>query len=345
MLRLRPLSLSLILALLLGAIAAAPALGQEAEGAEEADALAAEEAPEELAEDEENEALPATVRLRLRGLSDGKLKAGNKVKVNGTLRPWAAGEQVTVLLFRGNKVVKRKRMFARLKKGKSYGTFKFSARVIRSGRYTVQAVKRPTEKLRGAKDRTRAFRIRYPDLNPGQRNSRVALLNRLLAKRGYATSKGKKYGGPTERAILAFRKVNRMSRITDANSSIFKKLANGKGGYKVRYPRSGKHVEVDISRQVMALVNGDKVHRVYHVSTGAPATPTPAGTWRFYRKEPGLNNVGMYYSVYYNRGYATHGYKSVPTYPASHGCTRNPPPDSKYIYNWISIGDLIHLYH
>jgi lipoprotein-anchoring transpeptidase ErfK/SrfK len=52
----------------------------------------------------------------------------------------------------------------------------------------------------------------------------------------------------------------------------------------------------------------------------------------------------MYYSVYYNRGEATHGYKSVPDYPASHGCLRNPIPDSKSIYNWINLGDDIWVY-
>ena len=43
----------------------------------------------------------------------------------------------------------------------------------------------------------------------------------------------------------------------------------------------------------------------------------------------------MYYSVYCNRGYAIHGYHSVPPYPASHGCVRNPIPESIFIYNWI----------
>jgi lipoprotein-anchoring transpeptidase ErfK/SrfK len=52
----------------------------------------------------------------------------------------------------------------------------------------------------------------------------------------------------------------------------------------------------------------------------------------------------MYYSVYYNRGEATHGYHSVPPYPASHGCIRNPIPDSIYIYNWIDLGDKMFVY-
>jgi lipoprotein-anchoring transpeptidase ErfK/SrfK len=45
----------------------------------------------------------------------------------------------------------------------------------------------------------------------------------------------------------------------------------------------------------------------------------------------------MYYSVYYNRGEAIHGYRSVPSYPASHGCVRNPIPNSRFIYRWVRL--------
>ena len=107
---------------------------------------------------------------------------------------------------------------------------------------------------------------------------------------------------------------------------------------------SGKHVEVDISRQVMALVKDGEPEYVFHVSTGAAATPSDQGGYTFYRKDPGFNSLGMYYSVYYNRGEATHGYHSVPPYPASHGCIRNPIPDSIFIYNWIDLGDKMYVY-
>jgi lipoprotein-anchoring transpeptidase ErfK/SrfK len=53
----------------------------------------------------------------------------------------------------------------------------------------------------------------------------------------------------------------------------------------------------------------------------------------------------MYYSSYFIRGYATHGYSPAPNYPASHGCLRNPIPDSKFIYDWIYVGDTINVYH
>jgi hypothetical protein len=145
-------------------------------------------------------------------------------------------------------------------------------------------------------------------------------------------------------ATLAFRKVNNMARNYSYKPSIFRKLLMGQGAFKPRY-HSGHHVEVDISRQVMALVNGDHVVSTFHVSTGKPSTPTVRGTFHFYRKDAGYNSEGMYYSVYFIRGYATHGYNPVPMHEAaSHGCVRNPIPFSHYIYNWIHLGDAIHVY-
>ena len=42
-------------------------------------------------------------------------------------------------------------------------------------------------------------------------------------------------------------------------------------------------------------------------------------------------------SNYFIRGYAIHGYPTVPTFTASHGCLRVPIPDAMPIYDW-SVG-------
>jgi hypothetical protein len=288
---------------------------------------------------------PSQLALRLGGLKGGKLKVGNKFKVSGTLRPWAAGEKVTLILYRGKKTLKRKTVFVKQKKGANYGKFSFDEKLVKPGRYSVQAIKNPSANLGGSKDRTRNFKIDYPDLDPGNKSSVVALFNRLLEAQGYVNDEGKSYDSATGRAVLAFHKVNGKSRTENADPGDFKKLADGRGGYKLKYPKAGKHVEADLSRQVMVLAKGGKVDEIYHISSGAPATPTILGHYQFYRKEPGVNNVGMVNSVYFIRGYATHGYPSVPDYPASHGCLRNPIPDSMHIYNWIDIGDDIYVYN
>ena len=80
---------------------------------------------------------------------------------------------------------------------------------------------------------------------------------------------------------------------------------------------------MDKTRQVLFEVRKGRVRRIVHVSTGATGN-TPVGRWRVYLKTPGYNSLGMYYSLYFLRGFAIHGYASVPPYPASHGCVRLP---------------------
>ena len=59
-----------------------------------------------------------------------------------------------------------------------------------------------------------------------------------------------------------------------------------------------------------------------HVSTGVTGN-TPIGTWRVYREVFGWDWV-LYHPMYFLRGFAIHGYPSVPAWPASHGCVRIP---------------------
>ncbi len=72
---------------------------------------------------------------------------------------------------------------------------------------------------------------------------------------------------------------------------------------------------------LLEVVDG-KVERVVHVSTGLTGN-TPLGRWQVYRKVTGFDWV-LWYPLYFLRGFAIHGYPSVPAYPASHGCVRVP---------------------
>jgi lipoprotein-anchoring transpeptidase ErfK/SrfK len=46
-------------------------------------------------------------------------------------------------------------------------------------------------------------------------------------------------------------------------------------------------------------------------------------------------------SAYFIRGYAIHGYVSVPNFPASHGCLRVPIRYARAIFDWVRIGDVV----
>jgi lipoprotein-anchoring transpeptidase ErfK/SrfK len=53
----------------------------------------------------------------------------------------------------------------------------------------------------------------------------------------------------------------------------------------------------------------------------------------------------MYYSNFFIRGYAMHGYNPAPDYPASHGCMRLPIQDAISVYDWVAIGDTVDTYY
>jgi lipoprotein-anchoring transpeptidase ErfK/SrfK len=173
----------------------------------------------------------------------------------------------------------------------------------------------------------------------------VRLFQKGLAKMRYAVSRSGSFDDATARAVMAYRKVNGMARTYSASRDIVRRVLAGKGAFKAKYPGDGRHVEADLSRQVLALVNRrGKVHRVYHTSTGAAATPTVIGRFETYRKSPGTNAKGMVHSSYFIRGYAIHGYASVPPYNASHGCLRVPIPNAWSIYQWVRMGTVVRVY-
>ena len=166
-----------------------------------------------------------------------------------------------------------------------------------------------------------------------------------LKRQKYVLGVAGKVDGRTQRAFVAARKRLGLSRTAKWDRALATRVARGEAAWKVKYPNLGRHVEADISLQVLALIGaGGKVERIYPTSSGAPATPTIRGTYSVYRKDYGTNAKGMVHSAYFIRGYAIHGYKSVPTYNASHGCLRVPVPDAMSIFRWVQYGTKVAVY-
>ena len=262
-----------------------------------------------------------------------------QVVLRGRVKPAVPGEVVTLQAVRGGKATKK----IRRKVGRG-GRFEFKFKVGNPGtvRLVVKHAASPGQAAFRAKDR----RITVADwqAGAGERGLKVLLLQRALVKEGFASPITGYYDDGTARAVLAFRKTNELGRDGYAIKPVFAMLARGQGAFKLRYPKAGKHVEFDWSRQVLVLANGARPYRTYHTSSGTPATPTVFGAYRFYLQTPGTNAKGMVHSSYFIGGYAIHGYASVPTYPASHGCLRVPIPNAAQIFSWINIGDRIFTY-
>jgi peptidoglycan hydrolase-like protein with peptidoglycan-binding domain len=277
-----------------------------------------------------------------RGIATQKMRyyaPSQEVLLRGRVNPAIPGEVLTLYAIRGSKASKKVR-----RKVGSGGRFEFRFKVGKPGVVRL-VIKHRASALQGA-FRTRSRRITVMDWQAGggERGLKVLLLQRGLLREGFATPVTGYYDDATARAVLAFRKTNRLGRDGYALKRVFAMLMRGEGSYRLRYPKAGKHVEFDWSRQVLVLARGGRPYRTYHTSSGAPATPTVFGSYRFYLQTPGTNSLGMVHSSYFIGGYAIHGYASVPSYPASHGCLRVPIPNALSIFRWIDVGDRIFTY-
>ncbi|MEH3053305.1 MAG: L,D-transpeptidase [Patulibacter minatonensis] len=173
----------------------------------------------------------------------------------------------------------------------------------------------------------------------------IKMAQTVLSRHKYVVGSRGHLDARTGRALVAVRKRLGLSRAPVWDRTLASRLASGQGDYPVRFKDHGRHVEADLSMQVLALIGeGGKVERIYPTSSGAPATPTVLGSYSVYRKDYGTNAKGMVHSSYFIRGYAIHGYKDVPTYNASHGCLRVPVPDALAIFNWVRMGTKVDVY-
>jgi hypothetical protein len=118
-----------------------------------------------------------------------------------------------------------------------------------------------------------------------------------------------------------------------------------------------EHVEVDVDRQVLMLINDEGAVKVLPVSTGndkqfmdqgqMSVAYTPRGRFVVYDKTYGWENGDLgsvYYANYISGGVAIHGYLTVPTTPASHGCIRIPMFAAREVSRLLPVGTIVLVY-
>jgi lipoprotein-anchoring transpeptidase ErfK/SrfK len=289
--------------------------------------------------------VPGTLKLKAEKVHrDGPRRIAltrDQWRVRGEMRPYLAGQTVLVRFFRNGRKIHQQVEQLQPINGGTAGMFRTPFRAKVAGTVSVQAVHLATPEI----DTVRSGKVRVNVLKPAVTNGPIVrLLQKGLAKLRYSTSRSGIYDDATARSVMAWRKVTGMARNYSASEGVVRGVLKGRGSFKVKYPRDGHHVEADLSRQVLALIDGDKVKRIYHISSGKPSTPTVLGRFHVYRKSPGTNSHGMVHSSYFIGGYAIHGYVDVPTYAASHGCLRVPIPSAWSIYSWVRMGDVVDVY-
>ncbi len=117
------------------------------------------------------------------------------------------------------------------------------------------------------------------------------------------------------------------------------------------------HVEVDLDRQVLMLVNDEGNVRVLPVATGKDKpfvdegqnsiAYTPRGRFIVYDKEVGWHTGSLgsiYYANFISGGVAIHGSHNVPNQPASHGCIRVPMFAAREVSKLLKLGTIVLVY-
>jgi N-acetylmuramoyl-L-alanine amidase len=117
------------------------------------------------------------------------------------------------------------------------------------------------------------------------------------------------------------------------------------------------HVEVDLDRQVLLVVNDNDGVRVLPISSGnekefvdegqESIAHTTRGRFIVYEKEVGWHtgSLGAIYDAnFISGGVAIHGSRNVPTQPASHGCIRVPMFAAREVSKLLKLGTIVLVY-
>ena len=214
----------------------------------------------------------AKVKITIGHLDGGKAQVMSTVPVIGTVSPYAPGQRVEVSFFLNGKRIEHETVKVQKGKGGS-GSFRARIRIDGAGKYAASARHDATARLGGDSSERKSWRVSFPSLHKGQCGDVVVGFKKAMRKMGYIANSGRCFGGKTGRGVLAYRKVNDMTRSSRAGKGLVKRAFAGKGEYKVRHPGAGQHLEAPLSKQVLVFAKGDKAKS--RSTPSPPASPRP----------------------------------------------------------------------
>ncbi len=192
---------------------------------------------------------------------------------------------------------------------------------------------------------------------PMTRGELVFQAEKLLAERGYwITSVDKVWDSSTYHAVTAFQKTEGRKRTGKLNEAELEAIQNSVRPVSVFI--GGAHVEIDLEKQVLFLVDADDlITHILPVSTGngkayyeagkRQIAYTPRGRFTITRQIKGTRHAPLgvlYHPSYFYGGVAIHGSDSIPFYAASHGCVRIPRFAAKPFSDLVWVGMTVIVY-
>ena len=190
-------------------------------------------------------------------------------------------------------------------------------------------------------------------LKPGDKGEKVSTLQRLLAEAGFYRSEvDGVYDAQTRSAVTAVHKALDLPRAAVWRKSDWKAVCDYSASSLPKRQGKPDRVEIDLDRQLLYLIKGNRVTAIIPVSSGNGKTyadesgnrvkaVTPPGDYSIFRFYDGwrISYLGeLYRPWYFHDGFAVHGSPSVPPEPASHGCVRVPLWDADYLAQQLAVG-------
>jgi N-acetylmuramoyl-L-alanine amidase len=186
-----------------------------------------------------------------------------------------------------------------------------------------------------------------PTLRSGSHGAAVVQLQRRLGGLHYDVGPvDGQFGSQTFHAVVAFQKVNGLGRDGIVGPRTWAALAHPRAP-KVRRRLSATSVEANLTTQVVLLARAGTVVKIYDASSGKASTPTPTGNFSVTRRINGWrqSSLGLLWRPnYFFRGFAVHGSRSVPAFPASHGCVRVSIESMNRLWSIMRVGMPVSLY-
>lgn len=258
--------------------------------------------------------------------------------VTGRLEPDHPGGAVKVTLLRGDTVA------GQADASVSGADYAAEFEIVKPGRYRAQVTFDDADH-EPAEAHTEARRVKTPPaLHHGSNGRWVLILEERLQDLHYRVPRPNRgFDHRTGDAVLAFHKVQGMRRVEGVTASTWKRLADPRRP-KPRSKSQKVHVEIDQTKQVLYVVRKGEIDEIVHTSTGAGGA-TRDGVFHIHRKIAGFSPNRLYYPSYFDGTRAVHGWPQVPTYPASHGCSRVPYWTAKFLFGIMGYGMEVRVYH
>ncbi len=173
-----------------------------------------------------------------------------------------------------------------------------------------------------------------PLLRQGSTGPQVIELEQRLSELGYwVGTVDQTFDAQTRHAVVAIQKAAGVAR-DGIVGPVTWGVANA-GTRPSARTGSGHAIEIDLSRQLLLVVDGGQVTEIHDTSTGRLPGSTPVGTFRITREIDDYRYAPLgtlYRPKYFHGGVAIHGYTSVPSSPASHGCVRVTYPAMDHLW-------------